>query len=263
MHRSPVVLAFALVGAAAAQPVNLFNDTQLPTADWSAFIVSQGGGFSFGAGQALSGGNPGAYRTITHASASGFTFGTVAHVHAASWWPRRDGAITSLDLGVDVNCFNGGTSGAVGFGLVVEQNGVVYFGPTFGAATGSGWRTDLRRTGLTAASFLSAGQSPDFSRAGAPLHFGFFTSNGTGNPVPISSSSGADNAYATLTVPCPADYDGNGVINSTDVSEFINQWFTDQADGTFASDFDRNGTVNSTDVSEFINAWFDQQGAAC
>jgi len=55
---------------------------------------------------------------------------------------------------------------------------------------------------------------------------------------------------------CIADFDGNGIVNSTDVSEFINAWFLDQLDGTFITDFDGNGVVNSTDVSEFINAYF-------
>jgi glucose/arabinose dehydrogenase len=55
---------------------------------------------------------------------------------------------------------------------------------------------------------------------------------------------------------CVADFDGNGLVNSTDVSEFINAWFADQAAGTTVTDFDRNGVVNSTDVSEFINAYF-------
>jgi hypothetical protein len=59
-----------------------------------------------------------------------------------------------------------------------------------------------------------------------------------------------------LVVVCRTDTNCDGVINSTDVSEFINQWFTDLAEGTLTSDFDANGVVNSTDVSEFINVWF-------
>jgi hypothetical protein len=55
---------------------------------------------------------------------------------------------------------------------------------------------------------------------------------------------------------CPADWDHNGVVNSTDVSNFINDWFTDQAGGTLVTDWDHNGVVNSTDVSQFINDFF-------
>jgi len=55
---------------------------------------------------------------------------------------------------------------------------------------------------------------------------------------------------------CIADWDDNGVVNSTDVSSFINDWFADLANGTLITDWDQNGAVNSTDVSNFINDWF-------
>jgi choice-of-anchor B domain-containing protein len=56
---------------------------------------------------------------------------------------------------------------------------------------------------------------------------------------------------------CPADWNHIDGVNSTDVSDFINDWFTDQLNGTLVTDFDGNGVVNSTDVSEFLNAWFE------
>jgi hypothetical protein len=62
---------------------------------------------------------------------------------------------------------------------------------------------------------------------------------------------------------CPVDWDNNGVVNSTDVSEFINDWFTDQAEGTLVTDYDANGVVNSTDVSDFINDWFEATTIGC
>jgi hypothetical protein len=63
----------------------------------------------------------------------------------------------------------------------------------------------------------------------------------------------------TVAVLDPADWDGNRVVNSTDVSDFINDWFTDQDAGTLVTDFNHDGVVNSTDVSELINAWFAAQ----
>jgi len=62
---------------------------------------------------------------------------------------------------------------------------------------------------------------------------------------------------------CEADIDGNGVVNSTDVSEFINLWFADQAFGTLNADFNRSGVSNSTDVSDYINAWFETTTFGC
>jgi hypothetical protein len=55
----------------------------------------------------------------------------------------------------------------------------------------------------------------------------------------------------------PADWNHDGVVNSTDVSDFINDWFVDQANGTVVTDINHDGVSNSTDVSDFINLWFE------
>jgi hypothetical protein len=60
---------------------------------------------------------------------------------------------------------------------------------------------------------------------------------------------------------CAVDWDANGVVNSTDVSAFINDWFEDQASGASTTDFNHDGVANSTDVSDFINAWLEGCGA--
>ena len=60
-----------------------------------------------------------------------------------------------------------------------------------------------------------------------------------------------------------ADFNRDGTVNSTDVSDFVNAWFSDQAKGTLVTDWDDNGVVNSTDVSEYINAWFEAVSGAC
>jgi hypothetical protein len=56
---------------------------------------------------------------------------------------------------------------------------------------------------------------------------------------------------------CEADFNHDATVNSTDVSDFINQWFQDQVDATLVTDWDLNGIVNSTDVSEYISAFFE------
>jgi len=62
--------------------------------------------------------------------------------------------------------------------------------------------------------------------------------------------------YTAGKTACIADFNGDDIVNSTDVSDFINQWFADQIEGTFLTDWDDNGVVNSTDVSNYINDWF-------
>jgi hypothetical protein len=78
-----------------------------------------------------------------------------------------------------------------------------------------------------------------------------------GSPSWTYEDRNADGETDVCDARCAADIDGNGVVNSTDVSEFINIWFADQANGTLNADFNRNGVSNSTDVSDLINAFFE------
>jgi hypothetical protein len=69
---------------------------------------------------------------------------------------------------------------------------------------------------------------------------------------------------SVTVIECPSDFNHDGTVNSTDVSDFINQWFQDQVAGTLVTDFNGDGVVNSTDVSDLINAWFaDSTGGPC
>jgi hypothetical protein len=58
--------------------------------------------------------------------------------------------------------------------------------------------------------------------------------------------------------PLLADWNGDGIVNSTDVSMYINDWFEAQLTGSIVPDVDGNGVVNSTDVSTLINFYFEE-----
>jgi hypothetical protein len=58
---------------------------------------------------------------------------------------------------------------------------------------------------------------------------------------------------------CVADWNRDGISNSTDVSDFINTFFADQTSGGLNGDVNCDGVSNSTDVSDFINIWFAAQ----
>ncbi len=62
---------------------------------------------------------------------------------------------------------------------------------------------------------------------------------------------------------CLANWNHDGATNSTDVSDFINDWFLDQDAGTVTTDVNCDGIANSTDVSEFINIWFVALDSGC
>ncbi len=59
---------------------------------------------------------------------------------------------------------------------------------------------------------------------------------------------------------CVADWNRDGIANSTDVGEHINTYFLDQSTlTTIFADVDCNGVSNSADVGEFINTYFAAQ----
>ncbi|HYE02830.1 MAG TPA: M14 family metallopeptidase [Phycisphaerales bacterium] len=63
--------------------------------------------------------------------------------------------------------------------------------------------------------------------------------------------------------PCAADFDGNGLIGSGDISLFLTTWFDDLAAGTTGADFNSSGSVTPADISAFLSAWFGALSGTC
>ena len=51
--------------------------------------------------------------------------------------------------------------------------------------------------------------------------------------------------------PCPADIDGNGMVNLDDLDAFVTAFLSSEA----AADMDGNGTINLDDLDAFIAAF--------
>lgn len=62
---------------------------------------------------------------------------------------------------------------------------------------------------------------------------------------------------------CATDFDGSGVVNSSDISAFLTGWLADLGNGTLFADFDGSGTVNSSDISAFLTAWLAEVTGGC
>lgn len=71
-----------------------------------------------------------------------------------------------------------------------------------------------------------------------------------------------DQPELTLTVgsPCETDFDGNGTVNSADISAFLTAWLASQHGTSWAGDFNGDTAVNSADISAFLTAWLDEVG---
>ena len=52
------------------------------------------------------------------------------------------------------------------------------------------------------------------------------------------------------TITCPADYDGDGTLNSDDFFAFLSDFFAGNAD------FNDDGLTNSADFFDFLSAFF-------
>ncbi len=85
--------------------------------------------------------------------------------------------------------------------------------------------------------------------------------------VDIQPSAGGAEVEAIIKIAtgggCPGDWNGDGVTNSTDVGDLVNDYFTDQSFLSTLADWNGDGQTNSTDVGEFINAWFATDEARC
>ncbi len=60
--------------------------------------------------------------------------------------------------------------------------------------------------------------------------------------------------FVAISVPCPADFNQDGVLNSDDLSDFITGYFNQPPDAR--TDFNADGVINSDDLSDFITAYF-------
>lgn len=78
--------------------------------------------------------------------------------------------------------------------------------------------------------------------------------------VNIVNSDGSVFAEGAFTIvvpqpPCAADADGDGQINSADISAFLAAWLASIENGTLAADANGDGQVNSADISAFLAQW--------
>ena len=67
----------------------------------------------------------------------------------------------------------------------------------------------------------------------------------------LNRSGLVEGFVATVPVSCPADFNGDGAVNTLDVLAFLNAW----AAGEPQADFNQDGMVNTLDVLAFLNAW--------
>ena len=190
-----ILAALAVIGTASHGAAGTFFDGEFVNTDWTTVsVVGPPGGQT--ATQVTSGGNPGAFRSVTTVvTGTAYT----AHVRDAWTYDTSQGALQAIAYTIDIrNIFAFGDGHA--YGLMVLQGGVYYKADY--QVTGSQnfeWRTHSH-AGLVNTDFtridLGAG-NPSFNTG--TLTFGFFTLNDEGQNINV----GYDNLGITF-VPEPS-----------------------------------------------------------
>lgn len=70
-------------------------------------------------------------------------------------------------------------------------------------------------------------------------------------PVVLIITDGSTNPAVVMTRTCPADFNMDGTVDSTDFFDFLAAWFAADA----WSDFNTSGTVDTQDYLDFYAVW--------
>jgi hypothetical protein len=203
--------------AADAQAAGVtYQDSTFNNANWTAtkaLDTTAGNAATFSAGQVTTGGDPGAFREVTHNLDPGRI--VVAHLLAGTTYnPSTQGAISAVSFSDDLIGLNEG--GVTGYTLLLFQNGS-YYGTGAGGvagddAIGQGTWQHFSHVGLTALNFANysplgtGGLFPDFSSTGAPIQIGYMSTN-TESGGFGTTTTGIDNFAVSITSvpePCSA-----------------------------------------------------------
>jgi hypothetical protein len=203
-------LTFSFLVTTPAQAATFFDGT-FNDADWTRIVnITEGPFSSFEetASQSLSGGNPGAFRSMTHTWGNN-TAARIYHFNVnAIYDPAVEGAIASIDYSADVRGLPGSTIGGVfGDGFAIQQDGRIFRTGTTGIGNNSPWQT-VSLLNLTSGNFiaLDGGSEPDFSITGSSIQFGYIRGNFIPTRTVRTVAHGIDNWSVTLnlaTVPVP------------------------------------------------------------
>jgi hypothetical protein len=195
-------------------PGLIFQDGEFQPDNWEATVfVDPSNGAAFAVDQLPTGGNPGAFRKMTHTLPLGVAGagGPVAyHAHkTATYDPAVQGAIYVIDYQEDSSILVSPLrSNPLVSHLLLEQDGRRYLAsfPNQQLIPPTPWTT-LRRIGLLATDFVIADGSPcganeacqDFSAGGKPIRFGYRRDATTGLVVTAATiESGIDNWKVTV-----------------------------------------------------------------
>ncbi len=187
----------------------VFEDTEFADSDWQVTVIANDGSPTQTAASAPSGGNPGAYRHMTHNTGQGPSSLFVYHFNRnAVYSPATLGAITGIDFREDRRVFGESfdPNAAVGATFALMQGDRIFIETTTATAAFSNlqWTTtelaaELRNFGQMAGPPCpEGGRCPDFTAAGAPITFGYGRGQGALFGQSFFTTQGIDNWRVTV-----------------------------------------------------------------
>lgn len=194
-----------------SMPAVVFQDGEFLATDWSVSAITSPvqNGPAHSETLTATGGNPGAYRSMTHEMSTGSSSLRVIHRHQnASYNPTSLGAIYVIDYTEDCIRLNAAvTDRLVDSSLLIEQAGRRYVAKTPNFCASTRWDAMPTRSGLGSRDFTildgpacaSNEACPDFSGNAQPLHFGFVRSAElAASSAAVSIAHGIDNWKVTV-----------------------------------------------------------------
>jgi hypothetical protein len=202
----PVAMILAAFSSAQAMANLVIYDGTFLDSNWTMIVRPYGPNGGTGSGsQVLVGGagdNGPARETTNHAGANLSGSYNASIYTAFTYNPAVGGPLTDLSISFDSRY----VTGLSAIGIAVEQAGLVWM--SGGAINTPNWQTYTFTPGpgswfLINPSGGVAGPGPDFSAAGAPMRFGYYTGNGTGaGSFPYAHTGLTDN-FTVRFVPAP------------------------------------------------------------
>lgn len=137
--------------------------------------------------------------------------GAFSYDQRHTWDPSYQGAITTIDITLDVQLIDDLDGLGISVAPALVQDGIVYIGTPQVVTTLSVW-SNLNFTGLVATDFSNQGSHPDFSATANPLTFGFYSSNDTTGAAASSTIAGYDNLFISINEVAATPGAGVGAI---------------------------------------------------
>lgn len=98
------------------------------------------------------------------------------------------------------------------------------------------------------------------TQAGVESHLTVLADAGHGTDL-IHDQTTADLLAKWLANPdCTADWNNDGRVNSTDISEFLSVWLASHGAASPGGDYDGDGALTSGDISAYLQDWLEQIG---